>query len=134
MCAQTLEKSLKAYLIVNRVTPAMDHRPDKYLEGLLSTYGQLLRFPEHRPVLSALFDAETKATLRALLKLTPGADGAATDQPNTEYPWKDEGQWARVPAGAPEFSNPGDQEHWIRVAGQVRAQLFKLAISTVRGP
>lgn len=47
MCAQTIEKSIKGYMILNRVEPKLDHRPDKYLPDLLTKGNPLLRYRDH---------------------------------------------------------------------------------------
>jgi hypothetical protein len=81
MCAQAVEKSIKGYVILNRGTPKLSHRADKYLPLLLGR-SPLLRCKDHHSTLSTLFDSlphavdlgrrsrdeAAKERLRALLK------------------------------------------------------------------
>ncbi len=131
MCAQALEKSLKGYMFLNGATPALDHRPDGYLEELLKNR-PLLHHKDHYGKLSALFDAPTKGTLRQLLELTPGGLGNRTDVPNTEYPWTDGAGQHNVPVGAPCFADPKTANDWLLVARRVTDTLHKLMIAVDR--
>jgi hypothetical protein len=56
LCAQTVEKALKGYLILNRRVARLDHRPDRYLRLLLERDGAF-------PALS-LPPSGTRAALR----------------------------------------------------------------------
>jgi hypothetical protein len=131
LCAQALEKSLKGYLFLNGMTPAMNHRPDKYLPLLLG--GSLLRFGDHARHLSALFDASTKGTVRELLDLTPGGLGSVKDVPNTEYPWLDRGEWRHTPCEHQAFSVQHALDNWLKVASRVTSTLHRLSIAAERG-
>ena len=131
MCAQAVEKSIKGYVILNKGTPKLSHRADKYLPLLLGR-SPLLRYKDHHSKLSALFDSTTKADIRSLLDLTPGSLGKP-DAPNTEYPWTDAtGQHWR-PAGAIEFSDQSAMGRWLATARRVSATLHKLIIAAGRG-
>lgn len=131
LCAQTVEKSIKGYVVLNGARPATTHRADKYLSTLLSS-SALLRHPEHRPVLSSLFDPSTRGAVRELLDLTPGTTGQK-HVPNTEYPWG-EGAEARSPAGAAEFGSLTDAQRWVGVATRVATTVQKLVIAADRMP
>jgi hypothetical protein len=85
LCAQAIEKSLKGYMVLNGATPAMNHRPDKYLSSLLTKDDPLLRHKGHHGHLSRLFDVATKAAVCRLFDLTPGGLGNRVDAANTEY-------------------------------------------------
>lgn len=101
LCAQTVEKALKGYLILNRRVARLDHRPDRYLRLLLERDGAFLRYRSHHPELARLFDTRTRSAVVDLLSQTPGArNGARTDEPNSEYPWQVEGEWRHAPADA----------------------------------
>lgn len=130
LCSQALEKSLKGYVFVNGMTPAMNHRPDKYLRLLLR--GSLLRCEDHLPRLSALFDASTKAAVKELFDLTPGGLGKARDVPNTEYPWMHQGEWRYTPYEYPAFSVQRTLNGWLRVAARVSSTLHKLSFVAER--
>jgi hypothetical protein len=133
MCAQAIEKSIKGYMILNRATPSLDHRPDKYLPSLLTKNDPLLRYRAHHRHLSALFDPSTKDIVKHLLDLTPGARGNRTDVPNTEYPWKVAGVWTHTPAGAAELDDSNKLALWLRVSKRVCDTLNKLLIATEQG-
>jgi hypothetical protein len=132
LCAQAVEKAIKGYLLLNSVTPALNHRPDRYLPALLN--GSLLRHKEHRGRVSKLFDARAKHAVQTLLKLTPGGAGTRTDLPNTEYPWTEGRHWKHYPAGAAEFARDARLAEWLRVARQVQQTLHKLWSAVDRGP
>jgi len=131
MCAQTVEKAIKGYMIVNGSSPKMDHRPDKYIHALLNKGDPLLRHKEHHPHLSKLFDISTRRAVGDLLALTPGASGQRTDAVNTEYPWQAKGEWRENPVGSLAFLD-SQVEYWIRLARRVKDGLHKLAIAAQR--
>lgn len=131
LCAQAVEKSIKAYVILNKSTPKMSHRADKYLVPLLSSK-QLLRYPEHYALLSRLFDTGTRGAVRRLLDLTPGTLDDK-NLPNTEYPWTD-ATGARTPIGASEFADHSMLQSWVQTALRVSAELHKLSIAVDRAP
>jgi hypothetical protein len=131
MCAQTVEKSLKGYVLLNGSVPAMDHRPDGYLDAFLRG-DRLLNYRDHRGKLSKLFDAQTKAVVTRLLDLTPGGLGAQTGVANTEYPWTDAGRWIFAPAAAPEFAHSATIKIWLDTAKRVSSTLHKLWIAVDR--
>jgi hypothetical protein len=133
LCAQAIEKSLKGYMLLNGATPAMNHRPDKYLANLLTRGDPLLRYKEHQVHLSKLFDAETKGALRRLFDLTPGGLGSRVDVVNTEYPWAESGEWKSTPCGDAAFSNSELLVQWLSVARRVHELLRKLRIAVQRG-
>ena len=133
MCAQVVEKSIKGYVIVNGATPALDHRPDKYLSMLLVRSNPLLRHRDHYRYLSKLFDSGTKNAIRTLLDLSPGGRGRRTDLPNTEYPWTVEDVWVEAPAGSTQFGDDRLQV-WLKLAKRVFDVLHKLTIAADRGP
>ena len=60
MCAQAVEKSIKGYVILNKGTPKLSHRADKYLPLLLGR-SPLLRYRDHHSKLSALFDSAARS-------------------------------------------------------------------------
>jgi len=130
MCAQAVEKSIKGYVILNKGTPKLSHRADKYLPLLLGR-SPLLRYRDHHSKLSALFDSATKADIRSLLDLTPGSLGKP-DAPNTEYPWTD-ATGAHRPSGAIQFSTRSTVGQWLVTARRVSATLHKLVIAAGRG-
>lgn len=132
MCAQTIEKSIKGYVIVNGATPSLDHRPDKYLPQLLTKDDPLLRHKDHHGYLAKLFDPDTKRMVRTLLDLVPGGQGNRTDVPNTEYPWKAGGFWGNTPVGCSRFdgNRPGV---WLKQTKRILDTLHKLAIAAQRG-
>lgn len=133
MCSQTLEKALKAYVIVNRVTPRLGHRPDGYIRKLLEREGPMLRHRTHYGHLSKLFDQKTKREIIELFGLTPGGRGMGNDYPNTEYPWKEGGEWKQTPFAAPEFNDRRRLEQWFNLARRVNNKLLGLAIAAERG-
>jgi len=127
MCAQTIEKSIKGYVVLNGSTPAFDHRPDKYLILLLPrTQNPLLRYPDHQNKLSQIFDQDTRAAITQLLDLTPGGRGNRNDLPNTEYPWTEEDRWRWSPCGAHEFAEDADWRRWFSAATRIHGGLFRL--------
>lgn len=128
-CAQALEKSLKGYLFVNGITPAMDHRPDKYLPLLLDR--SLLRYLGHFGHLSRLFDTHTKAIIKELFELTPGGHGRTTAVPNTEYPWQEGAEWRHTPYEHAPFSDRAQHQNWFAVAQRVCNGLSKLREATL---
>ena len=132
MCAQAIEKSIKGYVIVNGATPSLDHRPDKYLTVLVRKEDPLLRHKDHYSHLSKLFDTATKHAVRTLLELTPGGQGRQTDVPNTEYPWQNDGAWARTPFGATQFGNDRVDE-LLKLTDRIQNTLHKLGIAALRG-
>jgi hypothetical protein len=125
-CAQAIEKSIKGYVLLNGATPALDHRPDKYLANLLTPGDPMLRHPTHRKILSKLFSPHTRAAVRQLFDLTPGGLGNLNDVPNTEYPWQHAGEWKHAPVGAAEFADPRTVQAWVAVAQAVTGTLHKL--------
>lgn len=131
LCAQSLEKSLKGYVFLNGATPAMDHRPDKYLSLLLTAHG-LLRFHAHLSHLAKLLDQPTRASIRELFDLTPGGLGHACDVPNTEYPWMEAGEWQHFPAGCQKFQDMAALQDWLHAATRVCSTLHRLAIAAER--
>lgn len=133
LCAQTIEKSLKGYMLLNGATPAMNHRPDKYLSSLLTKNDPLLRYREHHGYLAKLFDSTTKGVVRHLFDLTPGGLGNRIDAVNTEYPWADEGAWTRTPCGDAAFSDRRMLDDWLGVTKRIRDTLHKLSIAVDRG-
>ena len=133
MCAQAIEKSIKGYVVLNGATPALGDRPDKYLPQLLTRDDPLLRYQDHYRHLSKLFDQQTKHAVRDFLDLTPGGRGNRTDVPNTEYPWKVEGAWARAPADNRGIGSAGRINAWLRIAKRVCDTLNKLVIAAGRG-
>jgi hypothetical protein len=133
LCAQSIEKSLKGYVLLNGATPGMNHRPDKYLPNLLTKNDPLLRHREHHGYLSRLFDSETKAAVRRLFDLTPGGLGNRIDAINTEYPWVDNGEWGRAPCGDAAFSDRRTLDGWLAVTKRIRDMLRKLWIAVDRG-
>lgn len=133
LCAQTIEKSLKGYVLLNGASPAMNHRPDKYLANLLTKGDPLLRYREHHGHLSKLFDPETKSTVRSLFDLTPGGLGNRVDATNTEYPWVEGGEWKHAPCGDATFSDRRMLEGWLAVTKRIRDTLRKLWIAVDRG-
>jgi hypothetical protein len=133
LCAQSIEKSLKGYVLLNGATPAMNHRPDKYLPSLLTKDDPLLRHRGHHGYLSRLFDSETKAVVRRLFDLTPGGLGNQIGTINTEYPWVNDGEWTQAPCGHPAFSNRRVLDDWLAVTKRIRDTLRKLWIAVDRG-
>lgn len=133
LCAQSIEKSLKAYVLLNGATPAMNHRPDKYLPNLLTKGDPLLQHRDHHGYLSKLFDAETKATVRRLFDLTPGGRRNRTDAVNTEYPWVERGEWKRAPCGDATFSDRRLLDDWLAVTKRIHDMMRKLWIAVDRG-
>ncbi len=131
MCAQAVEKSLKAYLFLNGATPALDHRPDGYLVALLRG-DPLLRYGGHRAELSKLFVPTTRSIVRKLLDLTPGGLGSRIDVPNTEYPWIDAAKGRLPPYAAAEFSGAPEIAEWLATAKRVTDGLRKLWIAVDR--
>jgi hypothetical protein len=131
LCAQALEKSIKGAVVLNKQTPDMTHRPDKYF-GVLLGAKQLFQQPALRSAFFGIFDQETRGRVRALLDLTPGAV-VAKDAPNTEYPWPDE-QGHKTPAGAPVFANRELVASWVETARRVATELEKVAFALDRGP
>jgi hypothetical protein len=131
MCAQAVEKSIKGYVILNKGTPRLSHRADKYLPLLLGR-SPLLRHKDHHSMLSALFDSATKADIRSLLDLTPGTLGKP-NAPNTEYPWTDTVGHHLHPAGAVEFSSQSGVGRWLSTARRVSTILRKLIVAAGRG-
>lgn len=131
LCAQAVEKSIKGYVILNRQTPAMNHRADKYLGRLLGAR-PLLHYADHRGPLSELFTVTVRATVKQLLDLTPGTLDKK-DVPNTEYPWPDNDDRQEIPAGAREFADADRLDAWVKVASRVSAELHKLGIAVDRG-
>ncbi len=132
MCAQTLEKSIKGYVIVNGGTPSLDHRPDKYLPQLLTKNDPLLRHKDHHSYLAKLFDLPTRKAVQRLLELTPGGNGNATDTPNTEYPWRVGGHWTHTPMGHSQFGSTHPNQ-WLAMTKRILDTLDKLAIAAGRG-
>ncbi|MDT8390160.1 MAG: HEPN domain-containing protein [Lentisphaeria bacterium] len=132
MCAQTIEKAIKGYMVVNGSSPKMDHRPDKYLHTLLIRDSPLLRHREHYSHLSKLFDSGTRSNIEALFALTPGGHGKRTDAENTEYPWQVDGAWREVPAGSNVFAD-SRVVSWLRLAKKVKNVLHKLTIAAQQG-
>lgn len=128
MCAQTIEKSIKGYVILNRTTPALDHRPDKYLILLLTrtSTNPLLRYPAHQPKLAKLFDLDTRAVITELFNLTPEARGNRSDLPNTEYPWQEDGEWRWSPCESLTFAKDTDWRKWITAASKIHQGLIRL--------
>ncbi|MBN1612767.1 MAG: hypothetical protein JW940_39460 [Polyangiaceae bacterium] len=131
LCAQALEKSLKGYVLLNGATPAMDHRPDKYLVLLLTENG-LLRFREHASHLARLFDPPTRGSIKELFDLTPGGMGKAWDLPNTEYPWLGSDEWKHCPCDHLPFQDTATLQGWFNVAKRVCDKLHQLAIVSER--
>jgi hypothetical protein len=131
MCAQAVEKSLKAYLFLNGAPPALDHRPDGYLVALLRG-DPLLRYEDHRAKLSKLFDPTTRSIVTKLLDLTPGGLGSRTDVPNTEYPWMDATNGRSPPYASPELSDALEIAEWLATAKRVSSGLHKLWIAVDR--
>ncbi|MBI4917949.1 MAG: hypothetical protein HY825_19080 [Acidobacteria bacterium] len=129
MCAQAIEKSLKGYVLLNRAEPAMDHRPDGYLPALLRGDRQL-QYRDHRGRLNKLFDAPTRAAVKALLDLTPGGLGPRRDLVNTEYPWKVANRW-RLPAEE-QFAPHAKLMAWLDAAKRVSGTLRSLWIAVDR--
>jgi hypothetical protein len=132
MCAQAVEKSIKAYVIVNGGTPSLNHRPDKYLPLLLTKGDPLLRHEDHHNHLAKLFDVATRQAVKALLELTPGGQGGRTDAPNTEYPWQIDGAWKEAPAGATQFGDSGVDE-LLKLTRRILSTLHRLGIAASRG-
>jgi hypothetical protein len=131
LCAQALEKSLKGYVLLNGATPAMDHRPDKYLVLLLTENG-LLRFRAHASHLAKLFDPPTKGSIRELFDLTPGGMGKAWNFPNTEYPWLESEECEHCPCDHLRFQDTTTLQGWFKVATRVCNTLHRLAIAAER--
>ncbi len=126
MCAQAVEKSLKAYVILNGGSPDNNHRPDGHLVVLLDRSKKLLKHKHHHPRLCRLFDGPTRSGVRQLLDLTPGGRGSGNNAPNTEYPWKDAGDWRHIPAGDAVFADPAALRQWVDLARRVHENLHKL--------
>jgi hypothetical protein len=133
MCAQTLEKSIKGYVIVNGAQPSLDHRPNKYLAELLRPEAPMLKHRSHRSRLSKFFDLPTKSIICDLFELTPGGRGNRDDLPNTEYPWREDGRWRHAPATADIFTKSESLEDWVDVARQTHELLYKLTKSAIQG-
>jgi hypothetical protein len=136
LCSQALEKSLKGYMLLNGSDPRFDHRPDKYLVGLLATDASpLLKYKDHRSHLAKLFTPETKDVVRTLLALTPGGRGRMTDAINTEYPWKEEAEWRQAPCDHGRFSDRSTLKSWVDTTQRVRDVFYKLwnAVDRVTG-
>lgn len=131
MCAQAIEKSLKAYVFLNGATPAFDHRPDGYLATLLGG-DKLLHYRNHRATLAKVFDPETRAVVTMLLDLTPGGLGSRSDVPNTEYPWTDAAGARFTPSEAIDFGDATKIKTWVAVAKRVSGMLRKLWIAVDR--
>lgn len=125
MCAQTIEKAIKGYVLLTRSTPALDHRPDKYLAPMLTK--SLLQHAGHHRHLSKLFNARTKRDVIDLLALTPGAMGP--DKENTEYPWRA----TSTPVGDAAFSRERVDPR-LKLARRVHDTLMKLLSSVERAP
>lgn len=84
--AQSVEKSIKGYVLLSQSEVKHSHRADRYLPVLLD---RKLAFaePTHHAKLATLFGLREKTIVRQLLDWTPGTLGKS-DIPNTEYPWK----------------------------------------------
>jgi hypothetical protein len=132
LCAQSIEKSLKGYLLLNQRQPRLGHRPDKYLPSLLARGDPLLRYREHHPRLCRTFDSETRGVVRRLLDLTPGGLGQGKHHPNTEYPWGEGDEWPQAPCAAAEFADRAEILMWTRAAQRVVDELSKLRIAVAR--
>ncbi len=134
MCAQTIEKSIKGYMILNGATPKLDHAPNKYLPPLLSKTrpNPILYYQDHQRSLQSLFDQDTRAIINELQNFTPGASGQRTDLANTEYPWKEAGDWSHAPCGAAQFAEYEDWKRWIGVATRIHVCLHGLLASAQR--
>ncbi len=128
LCAQSVEKSIKGYMLLNGESPAMDHRPDKYLTILLDRSGKLLRYPGHLTQLSRLFVPLTRQTVRQLLDMTPGGRKQSPGGFNSEYPWKERGEWQHAPVGNLVFSDQAALQRWVDTAKLIQGTLYKLCI------
>ncbi len=133
LCSQAMEKSLKGYLLLNGMSPAIDHRPDKYLATLLAKDNPLLRYAGHHAHLSRLFDQDSRRTLSQLLDLTPGGLGKRTDVPSTEYPWREEVGWRHAPVEHAAFSDAHALRKWVTAASRMTTTLDKLRKAVDRG-
>lgn len=130
MCAQTIEKCIKGYMLLNGAEPKLDHRPDKYLSQLLvrrkGVINPLLHHASHQPSLSKIFEPPTRTVIKELLDLTPGGRDNKNDLPNTEYPWTENQNWRWSPCGAAVFAARKDWERWLRTATKVHDGLLGL--------
>lgn len=133
MCSQTLEKSIKGFLLANGVKPKMDHRPDKYLPELLRRNSLLLKRQNDQKRLSRLFDPTTKSVVKRLFDLTPGGLGSRTNAPNTEYPWMMDADWEHAPVTAAIFGDARDMNEWFYVSQRVHTELYRLSKSLLQG-
>lgn len=133
MCSQTLEKSIKGYLLANGVQPKMDHRPDKYFPQLLQRNSLLLKRADDQRHLSRLFDPITKSVIKRLFDLTPGGLGKHNDLPNTEYPWTKSDAWDHAPVTADIFVHPRELNEWFSVSNRVHTELYRLSKSLFHG-
>ena len=131
LCAQALEKSIKGAVVLNKQTPDMTHRADKYF-GVMLGAKQLFQSPVLRNAFAGIFDQQTRAQIRTLLDLTPGTT-ASKNVPNTEYPWTD-AHGHRTPAGATVFADRETVTAWVATARRVAVELEKVAIAIERGP
>ncbi len=120
LCAQALEKSIKGAVVLNKQTPDMTHRADKYFAVMLGAK-QLFQSPVLRNAFFGIFDQQARAHVRTLLDLTPGAVGSK-NVPNTEYPWVDDGTH-RTPAGATVFADRELVGVWVATARRVAIEL-----------
>ncbi|GEM_PF-5992290 len=130
LCAQAIEKGIKAYLVLNGRTNIANHRPDKELQPLLR--GLILQYPDHHSKLSQIFSPPIKATVRNLLGMTPGSKESGQHKPNTEYPWKQEGEWAANPVSYTPFQDQANLTNWLAHSKTIVIGLQKLIISVDR--
>lgn len=131
MCAQVIEKSIKAYLVVIGIDFKSNHRPDKYIGPLLMGTG--LRHSDDVKKLSRLFDPQTRSVVRGILDLTPGGKGTDFTIKNTEYPWKVNNRWCERPADSAHFGLEYARTA-IKVATRVAEGLAKFASPAVVPP
>jgi len=131
MCAQSVEKSIKGYVLLNNRDFSWDHRPDKYLVNLLTKDDPLLRYKDHYSKLCRIFSPERKASVRKLLDLTPGGLGKGAHTQNTEYPWV-VSDISAAPVGADCFADKGTIDAWVKDARHICDGLRALWIAVDR--
>jgi len=131
--SQSVEKSIKGYVLLSHSEVKHSHRADQYLPVLLD---RNLRFaePAHHAKLATLFGPHEKAIVRQLLDWTPGTLGKS-DVPNTEYPWtqKSAGQY-QTPYASTVLVQGDDLADYANVCRRIVETLRKLWSERSRRP
>ena len=68
-----------------------------------------------------------------MFDLTPGGLGKRVDVPNTEYPWRENGEWSQMPSEEPTFAKRTVLDEWLSAAKRISVQLHRLWIAVDRG-